>query len=139
PRLEIRSRSDDLHPAMVPHLSKYRKLMPAAALLFELADRAAAGGEQPAAVELERAWQAAAFCSYLESHAARMYSCITTPEVRAARELAEKFKRGKLPVTFSLRDVYLKGWSGLGTPNEVRAALDILGDANWVREVNSER
>ena len=42
--LETRIRTDDLHPALVSHLSKYRKLMPALALLFELADRAACDG-----------------------------------------------------------------------------------------------
>jgi len=42
-RLEARVRGEELHPALVSHLSKYRKLMPALALLFELADWAAAG------------------------------------------------------------------------------------------------
>ncbi len=36
--LESKLRSDELHPALVSHLAKYRKLMPALALLFELAD-----------------------------------------------------------------------------------------------------
>lgn len=37
--LEHKLRSDELHPALVSHLAKYRKLMPALALLFELAGR----------------------------------------------------------------------------------------------------
>ena len=41
--LEAEIRGGELHPALVSHLSKYRKLMPALALLFELADRAASG------------------------------------------------------------------------------------------------
>jgi len=37
--LEAKIRGDELHPALVSHLSKYRSLMPSLALLFELADR----------------------------------------------------------------------------------------------------
>jgi hypothetical protein len=40
--LEGKVRGSELHPALVSHLSKYRSLMPSLALLFELADRAAA-------------------------------------------------------------------------------------------------
>jgi hypothetical protein len=36
--LEHKLRSDELHPALVSHLAKYRSLMPSLALLFELAD-----------------------------------------------------------------------------------------------------
>ena len=39
--------------------------------------------------------QAAAWCEYLESHAQRVYSCVVTPQLRAARELAEKIKKRK--------------------------------------------
>lgn len=42
-RLEARVRGEELHPALVSHLGKYRSLMPALALLFELADWAATG------------------------------------------------------------------------------------------------
>jgi putative DNA primase/helicase len=137
--LESRLRSTELHPAMAAHLSKYRKLMPALAVLFEMADWAASGGDMPQSVSLEQTRKAAAFCDdYLESHAERMYSCITTPEIRAARDLAEKLKRRKLPGAFSLRDVYIKGWTGLGTPDEARAALRILADSDWVQELISE-
>ena len=94
--LEAKVRGDELHPALVSHLSKYRSLMPALALLFELADRAAAGVEitngPDLLVSLEHAKQAAAFCDYLESHACRIYSCVTTPQMRAAQELADKIK-----------------------------------------------
>ena len=41
--LESKVRGNDLHPALISHLSKYRSLMPSLALLFELADRAANG------------------------------------------------------------------------------------------------
>jgi len=121
--------------------------MPALALLFELADRAASNQfDSPEAevserfVSLEHAQQAAAWCEYLESHARRVYSCITTPQMRSAQELAEKIKRRKVSTTdsFTCRDVYLKGWSGLDSPEAVTLALNVLRDAGWVRELSSE-
>jgi hypothetical protein len=128
--LEVKVRRNDLHPALISHLSKYRSLMPSLALLLELA----AGGEH--FVTLERTRQAAAWCEYLESHARRVYSCVVTPQLRAARELAEKIKSRKIgaEVSFSGRDVYLKGWSGLDSPDAVKRAVEVLQDAGWLRE-----
>ncbi|MFN7939111.1 MAG: YfjI family protein [Bryobacteraceae bacterium] len=149
--LEAKLRGNDVHPALVSHLSKYRSLMPSLALLFELADRAAGssdgfvGGKQPESrefsVSLDHARQAAAWSEYLESHARRVYSCVATPQMRAARELAEKIKNRVVGAkgTFSRRDVYLKGWSGLDSPESVKMAAEVLRDANWIREVPSEQ
>jgi len=52
--LEGKVRGEELHPALVSHLSKYRKLMPALALLFELAAQAA-GNYATDTVSLEHA------------------------------------------------------------------------------------
>jgi putative DNA primase/helicase len=148
--LESKLRGGELHPALVSHLSKYRKLMPALALLFELADQAAGGSEgfvgavpgefQNFCVSLEHAQQAGAWCDYLESHARRVYSCVMTAQMRAARELAEKIKQKKVGASgsFSCREVYLKGWSGLDSPDAVKLAAEVLKDARWVRELTSE-
>jgi len=143
--LESRIRGDALHPALVSHLSKYRSLMPALALLFELADTAASGGTlAPGAsanyVSLEHASQAVAWCDYLESHARRVYSCIVTPQLRSARELAEKIRMRKIGAdgSFSCREVYLSGWSGLDSPDAVKQAAEILVDAGWLRDLPSD-
>jgi putative DNA primase/helicase len=145
--LESKLRAGELHPALVSHLSKYRSLMPSLSLLFELADRAAEGSEgfegaapgesQNFWVSLEHAQQAGAWCEYLESHARRVYSCVTTAQMRAARELAEKIKRKKVGAigSFSCREVYLKGWSGLDSPEAVRLAAEVLQDAGWIRDL----
>lgn len=132
--LEPKVRGNELHPALASHLAKYRSLMPSLALLFELADWASGcgGGES---VSLDHARQAAAWCEYLESHAHRVYSCIVSPGLRAARELAEKIKAKRLPPVFSVREVYIKNWSGLDTPESARAACRILEDAGWIREL----
>jgi putative DNA primase/helicase len=145
--LEAKIRKDDLHPVLTSHLSKYRSLMPSLALLFGLSDRAASVGSDGTLnadsenfVNLEHAQQAAAWCEYLESHARRIYSCVVTPQLRAAGELAGKIKRGKVGVDgfFTCRDVYLKGWSGLDTPDAVNGAVVLLRDAGWVREASTE-
>jgi len=112
--------------------------MPALSLLCELAAQAA-NGHVSEYISLENAQLAAAWCDYLESHARRVYSCIVTPQLRAARELADKIKRRKVGASgyFSCRDVYLKCWSGLDTPEAVKLAAEVLEDANWVRDISA--
>jgi hypothetical protein len=45
-------------------------------------------------------------------------------------------KAGKLGGSrFRVRQVYLKGWSALDTPEAVRQALSVLEDADWVRRM----
>lgn len=132
-------------------MGKYRSLMPTLAVLFELADQAAGGfvgfvgtphtySANFQDVSLDHAQQASAWCSYLECHAKRIYSCAITPELHAALELAEKLKQRKVAEDgfFSCRNVYLKGWSGLDSPEAVKAAAEILQDAGWVRDVTTE-
>jgi hypothetical protein len=145
--LEAKIRGGELHPALVCHLSKYRSLMPSLAVLFELADRAGSDGfvgslqaNIPNFVTLEHTRQAAAWCEYLESHARRVYSCIVTPQLRAARELGSKIKQRKVGTNgfFSCRDVYLKGWSGLDSPEAVKLAAEVLQDAGWIRDMSDE-
>jgi len=146
--LESKVRGDSLHPALISHLSKYRSLMPSLALLFELAE-CAANSDTPVVIEptsvgavsLDHAKKAAAWCAYLESHARRVYSCIVTPPLRAARELAARISKrnvGGKDGFFSCREVYLKGWSGLNTPDAVKSAAEVLQDAGWVRAVAAE-
>src|SRR5262249_42760543 len=107
--LESKIRGDEIHPALLSHLSKYQSLLPSLAALFHLAEMAA-GNCGADTVSLRHAQQAAAWCEYLESHAQRVYSCIVTPQMRTARELADKIKYRKVKTDrfFSCRDVYLK-------------------------------
>lgn len=137
--LETKIRGNTLAPALVAHLSKYRGLLPRLAGLYELADRAAAGAdlEGDIVISLEHIQQAAATCDYLESHARRVYACLTSPEMSAAQELGRHLKEGDLRNPFTLRDVYRHCWTGLSTPEKARAALALLADCDWVREQNS--
>jgi putative DNA primase/helicase len=130
--LETQLRSDDLSPFMVAHLAKYKKLMPALALLFSIADSSLE------AVGLHHAQQAADWCEYLGHHARRVYASRISPERLAAISLGQKLTKGwkRECGTFTVRDVYQNDWSGLGTPDEVRAALRLLEEAGWVRPEN---
>jgi putative DNA primase/helicase len=138
--LENKIRNDaTLSAPLVAHLAKYRSLMPKLAGLFELADLAAAEGavQGEVSVGLDHARQAAAMCEYLESHARRVYACVTCVENQNARELARHIQSDDLPRVFATRSVYLKGWTGLDTPERVRGALYVLEDAGWVRQMES--
>jgi hypothetical protein len=137
--LERKIRGNELHPALVAHLSKYRRLMPSIAAHFELADSVATG-RMSETVSLKQAQRAAAWCEYLESHARRVYACVVSPQLRAARELADKILQRKVGITgsFSCREIYWKGWRGLDSPEAVKQAAEVLEDAVWVRRLSAE-
>ncbi len=132
---ETEIRGDDLHPALVSHLAKYRKLVPALALLFALVDTPDSGnviGER----ELMRAL---AWAEYLRSHAERLYAAAVIPETTGARLLLDKIKAGKLAdgdgvllESFTPREVAVKHWAGLATPDAVRKGADLLADYGWL-------
>ena len=105
-----------------------------------MADAAARGVNLGDTVSLDQTRRAAAWCEYLESHARRIYSCIVTPQLRAARELADKIKRRKVGANcfFTYREVYVKGWAGLDSPEAVKRAAEVLEDAGWIREASGE-
>ena len=129
--LERRVRRGTLGATLESHLAKYRKLMPALALIFHIAE-----GGGIAQVPLIQAQRAAAWCEYLESHARCVYSCVTSHSNRLAADLGSKLKQGVLGTKFRLRDAYLRGWAGLDTPEAVRMALAVLEDAGWVRRLD---
>ena len=127
--LETRLRSGDEHPAIVSHLSKYRKLVPSLALINHLCDARDGGPVTEAAL-----LRAIAFSEYLESHARRIYSHATRPDVDAAKSLLRRIASGKLTVPFKTRDVYVKGWTGLETTQKAQAAIDLLREYNHLSE-----
>jgi putative DNA primase/helicase len=132
-RLGKRLRGGELSPAMASHLGKYPKLMLAVALLSAIADGMPRDDEPT--LDLCYAQQGDSWCTRLESHARRIYSCILSPRMQAAADLAAKIRKKIIGAegTFERRDVYRHGWSGLDTPANVGDALDVLEDAGWVR------
>ena len=70
---------------------------------------------------------------YLESHARRIYSAVLHSGFIAARELAKHLLKGDLSNRFSLREIYRKGWAGIGTREDAEDATEILVELNWIR------
>jgi putative DNA primase/helicase len=89
---ETEIRGDELHPALISHLSKYRKLVPALALIFALVDTPDSGhiiNEQ----EFSRALK---WCDYLRSHAERLYAAAVIPETAGANDLLSKIRAAEV-------------------------------------------
>ncbi len=136
---ETEIRGEELHPALISHLSKYRKLVPALALIFALVDTPESGN----VIHKRELLRALAWGDYLRTHAERMYAAAVIPETTGAKQLLDKIKAGKLRdgddvllETFTARLVAVKHWAGLGTPDAVRKAADLLCDYGWLaREI----
>lgn len=117
--------SSDL-PALDSHFAKYRKLVPALALISHLADNEA--GDVGAVAVL----RALAWAEYLETHARRAYASLETPEHLAAEAIIQRLRKGELPSPFQARDVYRKQWAHLSDRQLVTDALELLADLDWL-------
>jgi hypothetical protein len=130
--LESRLRTGELPPALESHLAKYRSLMPALALIFQLIEYVDGSGEG-GAVGLRSTLQAAAWCEYLETHAARLYSSAENPAMEGARALLDRIRKGGMSDGDSTRSVYRRHWAKLSTPEEVNGACAVLEEFGWLR------
>jgi hypothetical protein len=131
--LETRLRTPELaqYPAYEAHVSKYRSLMPALALLHHLVD--VVGGSPTGVVSLDAARTAAAWVEYLDAHARRLYAVELDPGRAAARALAGRIEAGNVADGETLRDIQQRDWSGLRTVPLVRAAAVNLSALGWLR------
>ena len=84
--------------------------------------------------------RALSFGDYLRPHANQLYAAAVTPETTDAATLLSRIKAGKLVdrdgvilESFTPRQVALKHWAGLGTPDAVLKAADVLADYGWLR------
>ena len=134
---ETELRGDDLHPAMVSHLSKYRKLIPALALVFALIDTPDSGS----VIHQGELLRALAWGDYLRTHANRLYAAAVIPETTDAVTLLSRIRAGKLTDrdgvildSFTPRLVAQKCWAGLATPDAVRKAADVLAEYDHLRQ-----
>lgn len=122
-------RRGDYHPAMESHLSKYRKLVPAVALVCALVD----GETEVSHGSLVRAL---GWAEYLQSHAERAYAAGTKLSTESAVALLNKIKAGAISDGFKRADVYLKGWSYLSR-EDTQNATDLLCDLGYLRLVET--
>jgi putative DNA primase/helicase len=125
--LETRLRSDELSGEMESHLSKFRSLIPSLALIFHLTTGRSSG------VGVESLERALAWSTYLEKHAARIYSIAGASDLSKAHELLKHIQRGAINRYFVARDVYLKGWRGLSDPDDTKAACRVLEEHGYIR------
>lgn len=132
-------RSDELHPALVSHLAKYRKLIPALALIFALVDTP----ESDRLIHQRELAKALDWGDYLRTHAERLYSAAMRPDTYGAKQLLTKIKGGHLKEDGKLMESFLpwkvqgKGWAGLGTSEAVRKAADLLTEYGWLVQEES--
>lgn len=127
-QLENRLRNEALLPAFEAHLAKYRKLVPALAVLIHVADW------QTAPVSMSALDRALSWADYLETHAARLFGAGTEADCLGAMALLKKLvcDQTVLPESFTARDVYRKGWSGLATAHAAEAACELLTGHNYL-------
>jgi hypothetical protein len=120
--LEARLRSGELSVVLEGHLAKYRKLVPALALINHLVE----GGYGD--VGLASLLKALAFATYLESHARRVYGASNQVDVAAGAAILARIRRRDLHDGFTAREVHRKAWSGLTDRDHIQAGLDLLVD-----------
>ncbi len=133
---EIELRGDQLHPAVVSHLAKYRKLIPALALVFALIDTPDSG----CVIQERELARALDWGDYLRTHAERLYSAAVRPDTHAAKQLLSKINAGHLkvggviPKLFTPREVVQKTWAGLDSTEAVYKAADLLVEYGWLEK-----
>ena len=124
--LEDKLRHGGLHAALESHLAKYRKLVPALALLTHLADRETGPVSELAML------RAVTWAEYLETHARRAYSAGSVAETAAGKAILARLRKGDLTGPFTARDVHQRDWSNLTDRDQVQSGLDLLSDLDWL-------
>ncbi len=134
---EPRFRGGEYPAAIESHFMKYRSLFASLALIFEVIDYI--GGESTGkAVRKSSALRAAAWCEYLEPHAMRIYSPTLDVATVAAKTLLDRIHVGDVEHGAKVREVYRNQWSQLTTLEEVAAAIEVLEEHGWVRQVTAK-
>ena len=90
-------------------------------------------GSIPNEVDDDSVKLAIKWCALLEQHAFKAYGEFLEPELSAARILLGKIKSGAIRDFDRCRDLYRRGWKGLGTQESFEAAIEILKEYGWVR------
>ena len=125
--LERRLRSGEMSPALEGHLAKYRKLVPALALINHIAE-----GDQSGAVSEDSLLRALAFANYLEGHARRVYSSGSEAELAAGKAILKHIHRGDLKDGFTAREIQRAGWAHLTEREHIGLGLQLLVDLDYL-------
>lgn len=122
-----RCKRDGIPEAIESHLDKYKKLVPAVALVLELCD-----GCEKRSVGVESLQRAIRWAQYLESHAMRLYAFAASPERVLASPLLERLMQWKPDVPIRVRSIRQKGWTGLSESKVIESTLETLEDGRWL-------
>jgi hypothetical protein len=115
---------DEAQHNLVNHITKYRKMVPAVALLIELAEDRDANE-----VVDESIVKAIRWANYLITHAKRIYG-IQDKDTLIAQSIIEK--RDKLVEPFSPSEVVQKCWSALKNTEDVKRGISVLVKNNYL-------
>ena len=110
------------------HFAKYKKLIPALALLIHLVDY----GLTP--INIRSFNKALKWEVYLKSHASRIYSMRQTANNLVSVSVGNLLIEGKLKDGFTARDIYRGRGNVLGNADEVKGSLSLLCEKGWLRE-----
>lgn len=119
--------------AIAAHFGKYPGMVGKLALILHVADNPMERFVSEATMRKALGW-----VEYLTSHARRVYHAVESPATGAADLLLSRLKRGELPPHFKPREIYRKGWHGLGEPESVKRACKLLLDYGWLIELHQE-
>ena len=131
--LEHSLRSGDDHPALESHISKYRKLVPALALLDHLILN------RPGDIGISSMKRAILWQRFLLAHAKRAYAAVTSATMDSAKALSKHIRGGALRDGFTVREVYRHNWSLLSNAKEAAEAVEVLIDLGWLRTIQDSR
>jgi hypothetical protein len=111
---------DHYNPAYISHLQKMDKTIPTIALIFELIS-SSGQSNTISALSLARACE---WFDYLKSHAEAIYAMVIHSQYDNARRILNS--RHKLNKLFTMREIKLKGWSGLTENSDIIQAIELL-------------
>ncbi len=114
---------------LVNHITKYRKLVPALALLIELAEDAAS-----TCVSEESTIKAVQWANYLVTHAKRIYGIKDKTSIVAQKILD---KKDQLKADFSPSEVTQNKWKGLTSTEDIREGIQLLAQHNILIKMDS--
>src|SRR5262249_1295399 len=70
--------------------------------------------------------------SYLTKHAQRVYGAGREGDVASANAILFRIRRADLGNGFTARDIHQRDWSRLTDRQQVKRALTMLEDHNWI-------
>lgn len=136
-RSTCRSREEEAHGIFKSHLGKLGGMVVRVSNVLTHLDWSATGeGDAPTAIDVQAVERAIALVGeHYANHAFRAYGSVEAPEaMRAATKLAGLIVRERMMV-FSVREVQQRQQALLATSVQIKDALKVLRETDWVRHV----